>query len=140
MTSKHIQNPPCITIYDIDGYFLDDATLKEMNNYLLQQKITACFEYPRIGGGAEEIYRQLIAIGVDFIVGIGVNVLYDILKYTFSLIANKTKHMKEKPTLFIECNEQFLKIDYGFELTDEQKDKVIDESLKFIRQNNNSLS
>ena len=139
MTPEQMLNTCRIVIYDVDEYFLDDKMLEEMNNYLHQKNIKAYFDYPRIGGGAEVIFHQLIAIGVEVVNGIGINALYDILKYSLTVISNKTKHLKEKPALFIECNEQFLKVTYGFELTDEQKDKIVQESLEFIKTHRRSI-
>ena len=134
MTPEQMLNTCRIAIYDVDEYFLDDKMLEEMNNFLLQKKVKAYFDYPHIGGGAEAIFHELIVIGIDTINAIGVAALYDILKYSFNVISAKTKSLQKKPALFIEHNGESLKLDYGFDLTDEQKEKVVDAALKFILQ------
>ncbi len=133
--SEHMVSPNCITIYDIDGYFLDDKVLKEMNNYLIQKNFDAYFDYPHIGGGAEEIFHEMIIIGIEIVRNIGINALYDTLKYALTTVLNKVKHIDKKPAILIECNDAYLKLEYGFELNDEQKDMVVKETLKFIQDN-----
>lgn len=139
MANEHIMYDGCITIYDIDRYFFDDEALEKMNNHLIQKNVNAYFDYPHIGGGAQDSFHQMIIIAIEIFRNIGSNAIYDIIKYTLSTIWNKIENSKDKPTLYIECNNLHIELDYGFDLTDEQKDMVIEKSLNFIQENIKSI-
>ena len=123
-----------ITLFDIDEYFLNDRVLEEMNLYLSENNIEARFDYPHIGGGAQDLYHEVIVIGLTFAQGVGVNALYDILKYVYSVITQKIKfHKNQKPALYIELCDKHIKLDYGFDLTDTQKDEIVHNSIEMLK-------
>ncbi len=123
-----------IIVYDVSEYFFNDKIMAEMNNYLYQHRIEAVFDYPHIGGGAQKIFEELIVIGLDWAQGIGVNILYDILKYSVKYIVGKMKNRSKKPKgiyLMYEDNSvQFLS---DFDLNDDQLEKVTNQMFKIAK-------
>lgn len=128
-----------IVVYDMSNYFFNDNSMEEMNKYLYEKGIDVDFDYPHIGGSGLKVFEEIIIIGLTWAQGIGVNALYDILKYTVKYIVEKIKKLPKKPKgIFLEYHSNSVQFMSDFDLTEEQLnatiDNVFDLAKKMIQQ------
>ena len=73
----------------------------------------------------------VVMVMVQAIQNIGYSALYDMLKYCLSIVVNKATNIRKKETTIeLTCNGQTESLTINFELTDSQKDKLIDAVVK----------
>lgn len=111
------------------------ALSKEDISYLNEKSASMQIEFRKV----ESLHitnPEIVMIVVQAIQSIGYSALYDILKYCLSVVVNKAAAIsgKKETTIEITCNGQTESLTINFELTELQKDKLIDAVVeKFTR-------
>lgn len=125
-----------VKIYDVDNYYFNDEVMTEMNESATSRELKVLYDYPHIGGGAEEVFTGIIAVAVNFATSVASGLVVEAVKYAFQVFVEKYKKKsgKKNPAVMIFYGEKEIILDYSFELTDEQKDKLVDASVEVMKE------
>ena len=122
-----------ILIYDSQKYFFNDGTIRRMNSYLKKKNIDLLYDYPHIGGDLNSFANVIIITLPILMQNLAFDAIYDILRHLILLIFQKVtarkvkkRKMEDKPTVYFEYQEEYIKMDFDFDLTEEQQDKIVD--------------
>lgn len=122
-----------ILVFDLQEYFFNDKIIKKMNTFLKKKNIDFLYDYPHIGGDLDPFANVIIITLPILIQSLSFDALYDVLRHLTLLIFKKItskkikrRKMKEKPTIYFEYRDECIQMDFDFNLTKKQKDKIID--------------
>lgn len=123
-----------VRILDVDHYAFDEDVVAEMNKGAQSKDLNVLFDYPGIGGGAQDLFHGLIVVTVELFGAVGTAVVVEAVKYAFQVFIEKykRKRYKRKPAVVITCGEKEIVVDYKFDLTQKQKDKLVDASVDAV--------
>lgn len=90
------------------------------------------FDYSHQGGGdlLPEVLNELV-IGFQLIQGLGTNFIYDLMKSSILRIFNIIPRTK-KPDIYVRYLGEEISLEFNFDLTDEQKDKIVDAGVNIL--------
>lgn len=111
----------------INGGVFDPIDIEEMNS--LCKKHAISFNLLEIRNFLPpEVILILIEVGNEVGYGLATNALYDVLKLTLRCIIEKlsSKRPEQKTEIEIVCNDKRHSFSCNFQLTEEQKNKLID--------------
>lgn len=111
----------------INGGVFDRIDIEEMNS--LCEKHAISFNLLEAHNFLPpEVLLILIEVGKEVGSGLATNALYDVLKLTLRCIIEKlsSKRPEQKTQMEIVCNDKRHSFSCNFQLTEEQKDKLID--------------
>lgn len=107
----------------ISGIEFSDEELEGLRNELSNENV----EIETIKGLDLIGNNGLVSIICTFISGLGTNAVYDMLKQYLGPVFKRVLDSRKTGTTFeITCNGQTDSVYLGFELSDEQKDKIVD--------------
>ncbi len=110
----------------IDGFLLDD--IESTNTEAFEKNI----EFIN-GSDSDILDSTLIIVAIQLLQSISFDVAYDILKYILNKIFAKLPHNKSSYTIQITCNKKVFVVYVDFEMTEEQKDKLVNAAIqKFL--------
>lgn len=124
-----------IFIHDTNKNFLNDCTLKKLNNYCKRINAPFMYNYSYIGGDiATKFINSIIIILPTVMEKVSLDMISDALKYGLLIILKKlVPKKKEKPTLCIEYDNHHIKVDYSFKMTKKEQTKLVNETIELVK-------
>lgn len=118
-----------VEIYDFSHCFTSEQ-LFEINKETQYNGLY--FDWARAGGEgwAPEILNNLVIV-FQLVQGLGTNLIYDLMKSSVLRLLSVIPKTK-KPDIYIDYLGESITLDYGFDLTEEQKEKIVDVGIKLL--------
>lgn len=124
-----------ISIHDANNHFLNNCTLKKLNDYCKKRNTPFMYSYSYRGGDiATEFINSIIIILPIIIEKVSLDMLTEALKYGLLIMLKKlVPKKKEKPTLYIEYDNHHIKVDYSFKMTKKEQTKLVNETIDLVK-------